>query len=162
MNPRRPAAFQSGSRPPLGLGRLTTTAAVGEGRLFLLGASGETVPPNGAPGGLGRGQAGAWRGVAWVSRPVWGLICTSWLRGSVCGASLGRLRKLGLPPVLQILSHPILKLCPVEAGGPSLQVALLDDDGGGDGGDEDTVITASIEHGRVPDTMLSMSSALSY
>ena len=73
--------------------------------------------------------AGAWGGVAWVSQPVRGLICTSWLRGSVCEASVGRLRKLGfLQILLLILPQPSLKRGPVEAGGPSLHAALLDDD----------------------------------
>lgn len=79
------------------------------------------MPPDGAPGALG-GEAGARGGAAWVSWPVQGLICTSWLRGSVRGASLGGLRKLVLPPVLfLILSYPSLKLGPLEAGGPGLK-----------------------------------------
>ena len=69
---------------------------MGEGPPFLPGTPGEPFPPNGAPGRLGWG-AGAWGGAAWVSQSVRGPICTSWLRGSVCEASLGRPRKPGLP-----------------------------------------------------------------
>lgn len=55
MNPRRPRPFRAAPDPPTPQtsGRLATTAAVGEGPPFLLGALGEPVPPNGAPGGPG-------------------------------------------------------------------------------------------------------------
>lgn len=47
----------------------------------------------------------------------------------MCGVSLGRLRKPGLPQILlPILPHPWLRRGSVETGGPSSEAALLDDD----------------------------------
>lgn len=87
---------------------------MGEGAPFLF------VPPNGAPGGLGWGlEAG--EGQPGFLSLFGGLICTSWLRGSVCEASLGRTGKPGLLRILLlILPQPSLELGPVEAGAPNL------------------------------------------
>lgn len=128
MNPRRPAAFQSGSRPSSGLGEAGNDSSCGRGAPFSSWCPRGACAPKWGSRRAALGTAG-WGGVAWVSQPVQSLSCTSWLRGSVCEASLGRLRKRGLLQILlPILPQRSLKLGPVEAGGPSLQAALLDGD----------------------------------
>ena len=83
------------------------------------------MPLNGAPGGLGWG-AGAWGGAAWVSQSVRGPICTSWLRGSVCEASLGRPKKPGLPSSNSSPDPPPTQPQTGASGGrrPSLEAVL--------------------------------------
>lgn len=76
----------------------------------------------------------------------------------MCIASLGRLRKLSLPPVLPlILCHPSLELGMVEAEAQPA-IALFDDDDD----DDDIVIAACNKYLLSAKHCLSMSSMLCY